>query len=251
MPFPLAHPAAVLPLRRLCPKLLSFPGLVMGSLSPDAGYLLGASSLAHLSHQFPWGLCFGLVVGLAMLFGFYLLVPVAIQLSPFQLQETLMRLSQQPHGSRGVIGISVLIGTATHLLLDSFTHAQGWFVLHSPLLQKPVGIIPSHEVRVCHVLWYFTSFVGIVWLAMAFQRWCQLAAPGAAPLPVWARVLKSFLGATLVLPIEVAHHMVRSRCGLILVVFLGLAITAMAIFWIARTGTKPGLISQLRPLDRS
>jgi hypothetical protein len=223
----------------------------MGSLSPDAGYLLGPSGLEHISHQFPGGLCFGLAVGLAMLFGFYLLVPLAIQLSPFHLRETLMRLSQQPHGSIGVMGISVLIGTATHLLLDSFTHAQGWFVLHSPLLQKSVATIHFHEVRICHVLWYVTSFVGIVWLAMVFQRWCQLAVPGAAPLPAWARFLKGFLGATLVLPVEVAHHLVRSRLGLVLVVLLGLGITAVAISWIARTGKKPGLISQLRPLDRS
>jgi hypothetical protein len=251
MPFPLAHPAAVLLFRRFCPKLLSFPALVMGSLSPDAGYLLGPSSLEQISHQFPGGLCFGLVVGLGMLFGFYLLVPIAIQLSPLHLRETLLRLRQQSHNSLAVMGISVLIGTATHLLLDSFTHAQGWFVLHSSLLRKPVATIHFHEVRVCHFLWYISSFVGIAWLAMAFHRWRQLTVPGAAPLPVWARFLNGLLVATLVLPIEVAHHLVRSRLGLVLVVLLSLALAAVAIFCLARTGTKPGISSQPGQLDRS
>ena len=243
MPFPLAHPAAVLPFRRFCPKLLSFPALVMGSVSPDAGYLLGPSRLEQISHQFPAGLCFGLVVGLGMLFGFYLLIPLLIQLSPLQLRETLRRLGQQPHGSIGVMGISVLIGAATHLLLDSFTHAQGWFVLHSPLLQKPGATIHFQEVRICHVLWYVTSFVGIAWLAMAFQKWRQMAVPDTGSPSVWATFLSGLLVATLVLPIEIAHHLVRSRLGLVLVVLLGLALAAVALFCIARIGRKRGLSS--------
>jgi hypothetical protein len=50
MPFPLAHPAAVLPLRRYCPKYLSFPVLIVGSLVPDVGYCLGRlnASLVNL-----------------------------------------------------------------------------------------------------------------------------------------------------------------------------------------------------------
>ena len=36
MPFTLAHPAAVLPLRRW----LWFPGLVAGAVAPDVGYYL-------------------------------------------------------------------------------------------------------------------------------------------------------------------------------------------------------------------
>ena len=39
MPFPLAHPAAVLPFRRYCSRWLNFPALVIGSLVPDLGYL--------------------------------------------------------------------------------------------------------------------------------------------------------------------------------------------------------------------
>jgi hypothetical protein len=51
MPYPLAHPAAVLPLRRLCPRRLSFPALVVGSLCPDVGYPLGVSRFSHSFSQ--------------------------------------------------------------------------------------------------------------------------------------------------------------------------------------------------------
>jgi len=58
MPFPVAHPAAVLPLRRYCPRYLSFPALVVGSLSPDLGYLFGHLHADWFSHRF-WAGSFG------------------------------------------------------------------------------------------------------------------------------------------------------------------------------------------------
>src|SRR5437762_2617545 len=53
MPFPLAHPAAVLPLRRYCPRFLSFPALVIGSIAPDFGYCFGDLNVEDLSHRSP------------------------------------------------------------------------------------------------------------------------------------------------------------------------------------------------------
>src|SRR6266404_5342332 len=51
MAFPLAHPAAVLPLRRYCPRGFNFAALVVGSLSPDAGYLFGQRNVDEFSHR--------------------------------------------------------------------------------------------------------------------------------------------------------------------------------------------------------
>ena len=51
MPFPLAHPAAVLPLGRHYPRYLSFPALIIGSLSPDVGYCSGHFRLGEFSHR--------------------------------------------------------------------------------------------------------------------------------------------------------------------------------------------------------
>jgi hypothetical protein len=60
MPFPLAHPAAVLPLRRV--QALCFPALVLGSLTPDFGYLF--ADLSRLSHHLLGSLLFCLPAGL-------------------------------------------------------------------------------------------------------------------------------------------------------------------------------------------
>jgi hypothetical protein len=55
MPFTLAHAAAVLPFRPYCPRVLSFPALVVGSVAPDAGYWSGPLDLKRISHSFAGG----------------------------------------------------------------------------------------------------------------------------------------------------------------------------------------------------
>jgi Domain of unknown function (DUF4184) len=240
MPFPLAHPAAVLPLRRFCPRFLNFPAMVMGSLSPDVGYLFGQSGLEELSHSPLGGLCFGLVVGLVMLFIFFRLGPVIIRFSLQRSRKTLLAIWQQPPSSIPILGVSILTGTATHLLLDAFTHANGWFVVRWPLLQVTVLTINWHQIRVCHFLWYLASFVGIAWLAIAFQNWRQIAVPGTARSSVSSRILAGLLAAFLVVPIEVAHHLVRSRLGLILITLLSAVLAGAAIFWISASGSRNG-----------
>ena len=69
MPFPLAHPAAVLPLRRF--KWLNFSALVIGALVPDIGYAFPEGS--GLSHHTLGSILFGLPVGLLILTAFYAL----------------------------------------------------------------------------------------------------------------------------------------------------------------------------------
>jgi hypothetical protein len=72
MPFALAHPAAVLPLRRYCPRQLDFPALLVGSLAPDLGYAFLPLHVYGFSHQF-WAGSFGfcLPAGLVLVLIFY------------------------------------------------------------------------------------------------------------------------------------------------------------------------------------
>ena len=67
MPWTFAHPAAVVPLRRYCPGLLSFPALVIGSLTPDLGYHLRMMRLAHYAHTAEGSLVVCLPAGLLLL----------------------------------------------------------------------------------------------------------------------------------------------------------------------------------------
>src|SRR5579863_5497069 len=156
MPFTLAHPAAVLPLRRYCPRWLSFPALVAGSVAPDAGYLSGPFHLQGFSHRFAGSFGFSLPVGLALLGLFYGLRGRVIAWLPARDRRILLPLCQGPAGPM-VVMASLLVGAWTHLILDSFTHPNGWVVLQFPVLETPVAFAGNHTLRVCLVLYYGCS----------------------------------------------------------------------------------------------
>jgi Domain of unknown function (DUF4184) len=229
MPFPLAHPAAVLPLRRYCPRWLSFPGLVIGSVCPDAGYLFGRWHWDDLSHQLLGSVGFCLPMGIVLLVLFYGLRLPLVRMLPASYQQAFIELCQRPRGSIWAMIISLLIGAWTHLLLDSFTHKDGWFVQHLPILESSLFTVAGRGARVCHLLWYGCSFAGMVWLFLAFERWKRANVSGCAETSGTVVLRDGVLVAILVVPIELAHHLIQdSKLGLCLVAGL----CALPVIWI-------------------
>jgi len=215
MPFPLAHPAAVLPLRRYCPRWLSFTALVIGSVTPDAGYLFGEKYWGTFSHRFAGSIEFCLPAGIVLMALFYWLRTPLVRILPAPYQQALLPLCQRPRGSLWAILVSLLIGALTHLLWDSFTHTNGWFVQHLPILDSRTFTVAGHTARVCHVLWYVCSFAGVVWLFLVFERWKRANVPGCAGASGLAVMRDAVLVATLVVPIELVHHLVsHNKLGL-------------------------------------
>jgi hypothetical protein len=221
MPFPLAHPAAVLPLRRYCPRWLNFPALVIGSLSPDAGYLFGELRGGQLSHQFLGSIAFCLPVGIVLVPLFYLLRRPLVRLLPAAYQRALIPICERPAGPVWAIVVSLVIGAWTHVLWDSFTHNDGWFVQRSELLQSVVIQAAGRTARVCHLLWYGCSFVGVVWLFLVFEKWKQTAVNRGTAVSGKLVLRDAVLVAILVLPVQLAHHLVReNKLGLCLIALL-------------------------------
>ena len=90
LPFTLAHPAAVLPLRRI----LVFSALVVGSMAPDFHYFLGLRPHDHFSHSIRGAFIFCLPVGLAVLWLFQHVMKLPlISLAPERHQERLARFA--------------------------------------------------------------------------------------------------------------------------------------------------------------
>src|ERR1035438_3630138 len=105
MPFPLAHPAAVLPLRRYCPRWLSFPALVIGSLAPDAGYCLGelgGRDWGVFTHGVLGSVVFCLPLGMVLLALFYALRSPVVRMLPTPYQQALLPLCRRSSGSSWV-----------------------------------------------------------------------------------------------------------------------------------------------------
>jgi hypothetical protein len=213
MPFPLAHPAAVLPFRRHCGQWLSFPALVIGTLVPDAGYLFGEQGMGGLSHRFLGSLAFGMPIGAIAIAALYVFRPPVVELLPTPYKSAFLPLCQRPIASFWIVAISLFIGIWTHILLDSFTHREGWFVAHLSVLQIPIAHYGTRTARLCHVLWYGFSFAGVVWLFLAFEKWKDATNGGVRSTAV---LRDGIILAVLVLFIALLHHLILGTMGVVL-----------------------------------
>lgn len=147
VPFTLAHPAAVLPLRRF----LWFPGLVAGAVAPDVGYYLPVLP----THDVLGGSAAAVVL---LLIG-RLLLPSVMALAPEFVRARVSRPGdvRQPF----VRALSIVVGVLTHLLWDGFTQTNGWFVQRWAWLD--IAVAGPH--RIYNVIGYVSSLGGMVLLA--------------------------------------------------------------------------------------
>ena len=226
MPFTLAHPAVVLPLRRFCPRLLNFPALIIGSITPDLGYFFGRLNVNDFAHGWLGSFVFCLPVGLLLTALFYGLRTRVVERLPERQRERLLPLCRQPVGSWLGIIVSLIVGVWTHLLLDSFTHKDGWAVEHLPVLQIAVGSVADHTLRIHHLLWYASSFAGVFWLYYVYEQWRRAAievAPGESSI---MRFCQALLIAALAVFIGGFHHLVPGSMGFYLAVIMTLMLVA-------------------------
>lgn len=172
MPWTFAHPAAVLPIRRYGPAGLSFPALVVGSLVPDAGYYLGQLNLATTAHTI------GGLFAVCLPTGWVLLLTLC------RLRGPLSALLPQPHRQIFAQGLtlpaarsrhalmlilSLLLGAATHLAWDSFTHASGFMVEHIAVLRRPVFEVGARTMYVYSMLQHASTLGGLFVLVLAYR----------------------------------------------------------------------------------
>jgi hypothetical protein len=180
MPFTLAHPAAVLPLRGL--RWLRTVPLVIGALVPDTSYYLPKSIGRYLvgNHSFIGSYTTCLAAGYALLAAVFVLRrPLTALLSARARALCLGALEPFRRNPRewAFAAPAIVLGVWTHLLWDSFTHPDGWMVLRVAALSAPVSIGP-YRGTVCDVLQYLSSALGLAVLAAWYWR---LPAPLTAP----------------------------------------------------------------------
>jgi hypothetical protein len=177
MPTPIAHPAAAIPFTKVG---LVFSALVAGSLSPDFGYFMPWSTF--YMYTIPGLFLFNLPVGLAILVLFQVFIKwPLLSLLPTSLQRRLYKhargFSFGPPKHFLVILLSVLVGSITHIIWDSFTHVYGWMVEQFAFLSIRVGGTPLYSL-----LQDLGSLVGIGLLLYWLIRWLPNA-PQSDQLP--------------------------------------------------------------------
>jgi len=220
MPFPLAHPAAVLLFRRKGAWWLNFPALVIGSLVPDAAYVFRGDEISTFSHQVLGSIAFGLPPGLLMVAALYFFRVTAVEMLPDPGRRLFLTLCHRPIGPLWLAAASLVIGIWTHVLWDSFTHNDGWIAGHLSILRTPLFTFAGRTARVCHVLWYASSFAGIAWIVIAFEKWKWAHEPEMGRIPVRGLIRYAILLSILVVPVALVRHLVRGQIGFILTAVL-------------------------------
>lgn len=164
MPFTLAHPAAIVGFKKYFRKL-SATGLVVGSIGPDLGYYAQFRIDGHIGHA--WLMSGMVVLPYSVLFSllFHTLVKKSLfDHLPIYFKSRWMHSYQfkfidfLKHNFIIFI-LSVIIGMYSHLIWDSFTHKEGFFV----------ELLPALNTELLHLaiyrwLQYGGSFFGMLYL---------------------------------------------------------------------------------------
>ncbi|MEW6491319.1 MAG: DUF4184 family protein [Cyanobacteriota bacterium] len=176
MPFTLAHPIAAAPIWLCSKRRLDLPSLLVGSMIPDIEYFLALQPSRTIGHTLLGVLIQGLPCSIVLLLiSRYVLMRPFLALLPRQLGQRFPTL-------RGYfplkvlhlfnVVVSVMIGAASHIVWDAFTHEDGWFVTHSKLLQSQLGPLPIYKL-----LQYGSGVIGLVALFLWLSIWLSQAKP--------------------------------------------------------------------------
>ena len=174
MPWTISHIAAVLPLRRSGAKPLSFAALALGACSPDFAYYIGQFKWAELAHT-PLGIlflclpCCLLLLALLQLFQHEL-----ASLLPTRALRGALHARQAPSlrswRNLAAFSIAIVLGAATHIVWDAFTHKTAWPVANSALLQTPF-VVAGQTVGLYNLLQHASTLIGAVILLLVYRSW--------------------------------------------------------------------------------
>jgi len=174
MAFTTSHPAAVLALNYLPKRWVSLTALVIGSMIPDFEYFIRMTMQTRYSHT-PLGL-FWFDLPLALFFMLIYNAAVKDKLTdhlPAYLNKRFSPFKNcgKPYYKRPIIivSISILIGAASHLFWDSFTHPGRYFVRHIGILTNNV-LIADHPVLVYNIVQHISTLVGLIVIIYAIMQ---------------------------------------------------------------------------------
>lgn len=165
MPFTFSHPALVLPITYLPARWYSLTALVAGSIAPDFEYFLRMRVRSEFSHTPEGLLWFCLPVGLILCFAFHNVVRNTLfENLPMPLKSRVQgftKFNWNRHFSENwkIVLVSILVGAASHVLLDNFTHELGFFVMKFQALQYIFGIA-GWELPVYKIIQHTSTILG-------------------------------------------------------------------------------------------
>jgi hypothetical protein len=157
-------------------------------MAPDFPYIVGTTEYRDIGHFWSTALYFTLPLSLIILWVFhnYFKRPV-IGLLPWGMQARLQAQADEFRfgGVRHFLAIviSTLLGIASHLVWDSFTHSSTWACREFPWLSKRVHLFFVDNVAVYSLAQYGSTVLGLLALALWVWLWYRRSQPAVQPVP--------------------------------------------------------------------
>jgi hypothetical protein len=168
VPFTISHAAAVLPLRGLARGAFPLAALMIGSMSPDFAYFLPGESLRVLTHSIPGIFWFCWPVSMIV----WLVFTRVLERPTFALLPDAWHAKFSPSSrdmtpaSLALVSAAIIIGAATHILWDSFTHRGTAVVEALPGLHSVAFHYHGWRIRWFVVLQHLSTVAGLAILAI-------------------------------------------------------------------------------------
>jgi hypothetical protein len=165
-------------------------GLVVGCFVPDFAYFFFLSPRGLYAHSLPGVFLVDLPLSLVALWLFYTFVkqpftmflPIGFRA---RMNPSEHSFSFWPPARLAWIIVSILVGTATHILWDSFTHPFYWPYRHLSFLRLPVYLPVEGHVFLYKLLQDISSVFGLflvmVWIGIWYRRTRPHELPAAKP----------------------------------------------------------------------
>jgi hypothetical protein len=212
---------------------LPLDALVLGTFTPDFQYLFVLAPRGRFGHT-PLGLIFFcLPIGLIAWVAYRRLArPVILSLLPGGLRP-LISGSKPP---LSLIAAAILVGAATHIVWDSFTHKSGWAVRHIAALSIPVHVAQQVSVPGFKLLQHGSTIIGSLVVLRWAMSWLRRQPEEARKYSSaeWSEFLRT---AALLLSVSVAGSVANG--------FRGISRGPVAVLGYAAVGGMAALILAL------
>jgi hypothetical protein len=211
MPFMLVHPAAALPFYRRLGRYGVLSALIIGSMMPDMHYFLPLGigrSAAHSVSGLVW-FCWPLGIALYLLYHLLLKHPLSLLLPPAIATRIAPWLNpgRLPDASWRAVSLSLLVGAATHIAWDAFTHLHAPVVAALPVLRSVWFTLGNYPLAGYEVLQQASNVLGFALLGTWSWRWLRThSAQPAAPIEPGLSSLQRrlILGGVLIASVAIA-----------------------------------------------
>jgi len=176
MPFTFSHPAIVLPFLKIRHASISMSALIIGSITPDFEYFIRMKLSGRYSHSLEGMFFLDLPLACIIALTFHQVVKKSlIDNLPGYFYTRLVSLRNFEFTSYlrqylWLFLLWLLIGIASHILWDSFTHANSYFVDYISFLSTPIAIDGFPQWPLFRYLQHASTIVGGGFLIVFFHR---------------------------------------------------------------------------------